>query len=78
MKDDIDMKDDNINHPVHYTGGEIECIDAIRASMSKESFNGFLKGNCIKYLWRYEHKGRREDLMKCEFYLKMLARFTED
>ena len=78
IKDNVDMKKDNIYHPIHYTGGEIECIDGIRASMTKEAFNGFLKGNCIKYLWRYEHKGGREDLLKCRFYLKALIRFTED
>ena len=72
------MEIDNVNHPVHYTSGDIECIDAIKASMTKEAFNGFLKGNAIKYLWRHELKGGSEDLLKCEFYLKTLIKFTED
>lgn len=63
---------DNVNNPKHYTNGSIECIDAIKASMSHESFEGFLKGNIIKYLWRYKLKNGVEDLKKAEFYLKCL------
>lgn len=61
---------DNVNHPEHYNAGSVECIDAIEASMDADAFMGFLKGNVIKYLWRYEHKGGLEDLRKAEFYLK--------
>ena len=32
---------DAIYHPAHYTQGGVECIDAIRASMSKEGFAGY-------------------------------------
>jgi len=72
------LKNNDVNHPKHYTSGGIECIDAIKASMTTESYKGFLKANCIKYLWRYELKGGREDLLKYEFYLKDLIRHTED
>ena len=60
---------DTINHPEHYTTGRIECIDAIKASMSDPEFEAYLKGNCIKYLWRYRKKGGLESLYKCEWYL---------
>jgi len=60
---------DKINHPKHYTTGNIECIDAIKASMDMTEFEGYLKGNCIKYLWRYKHKGGIDSLYKCEWYL---------
>ena len=36
---------DNVNHPAHYTQGGIECIDALKASMSRDEYRGFLKGN---------------------------------
>lgn len=36
---------DNVNHPAHYTQGGIECIEAIKASMTPEAFRGYLKGN---------------------------------
>jgi hypothetical protein len=63
---------DVVNHPSHYTQGDIECIEAIEASMSKDAFKGYLKGNIMKYLWRYEQKGGLESLQKAEWYLKEL------
>ena len=62
-----------VNSPPHYTKGGIECIEAIRASMSDEQFKGYLKGNVMKYLWRFEHKGKAvEDLLKSQWYLNRL------
>ena len=63
---------DPVNHPDHYTAGGIECIEAIKASMTTIEFAGYLKGNCMKYLWRYRNKGELESLRKCEWYLKRL------
>ena len=62
---------DPIN-PSHYTQGSVECIEAVEASMTPEAFKGFLKGNCIKYLFRYEKKNGLEDLEKCNWYLNHL------
>jgi hypothetical protein len=59
---------DNVNHPPHYTAGEIECIDAIRAALGREGFLAYCRGNAIKYLWRCEHKGGTEDLKKAKWY----------
>ena len=64
---------DPVNRPSHYTTGGIECIDAIKASMSTEAFLGFLKGNVQKYMWRYEKKvAPVEDLKKAQWYLSKL------
>ena len=64
---------DNVNHPDHYTVGDIECIDAIKASMSEEAFRGYLKGAVLKYLWRYQYKGKPiEDIDKGIWYLTRL------
>lgn len=72
MHEELQEKDP-VKHPAHYCKGGIECIDAIRASMSREAFAGYCKGNCLKYLWRYEAKGRRvEDLEKAQVYLGWL------
>lgn len=66
---------DSVDHPSHYTQGSIECLDAIRESMTSESYNGFLKGQVQKYMWRYEKKSNPlEDLRKAEFYLKRLIK----
>lgn len=64
---------DAVNHPSHYSkNGGIECIEAIEASMDKDAFRGLLKGNIIKYIWRYEDKNGLEDLKKCRWYLDAL------
>lgn len=61
-----------VNSPPHYNQGGIECIDAIAACMTLEAFRGFLKGNVLKYMWRYEHKNGPEDLAKAEWYNRRL------
>ena len=64
---------DPVNSPEHYNAGGVECIEAIKASMSQEEFEGYLKGNTLKYLWRYRYKGKpAEDLAKAGWYLAKL------
>ena len=61
---------DNVNNPRHYNKDGIECIDGIKASMSEKEFLGYLKGNTMKYLWRYDYKQKPlEDLQKAKWYL---------
>ena len=74
----ISVSSDNVNHPKHYTNGDVECIDAIKASMSSDAFAGYLKGNTIKYLWRYQlKKNPVEDLEKAKWYLEKLIDITK-
>ena len=69
---------DMVNHPGHYCKGGIECIDAIKASMTEEAFKGFLKGNVMKYVYRYESKEKPlEDLQKAKWYLERLIKENE-
>ena len=66
---------DPVNNPEHYNQGGIECIEAIKASMSGEEFRGYLKGNALKYLWRYQDKGNPvQDLAKAKWYLEKLEK----
>ena len=66
-------EEDMVGAPKHYNTGNIECIDAIEESMSSVAFKGYLKGNCMKYLWRYDYKGKQvEDLQKAQWYLARL------
>lgn len=63
---------DKVNPP-HYKKGSVECIDAIKAAtVGKSGFEGYLVGNCVKYLWRFEDKGGVEDLKKGAWYLNKL------
>ena len=72
-----DTLDDPVDHPAHYTQGSVECIEAIKACMGADAFKGFLKGNVVKYLWRYEIKGGAEDLHKAKWYLERLIKEVE-
>lgn len=50
-------KKEQVAAPEHYRQGQIECIDAIRESMTPHDFAGYCKGNVIKYTWRaHNHK----------------------
>ena len=69
---------DAVNHPSHYTkNGGIECIDAIRSSMTPKEFQGMCKGNVMKYIWRYRDKNGVEDLKKAKVYLDWLIESVE-
>ena len=66
-----------VEHPIHYTQGDIECIDALEAALGPEGFKAYCRGACLKYLWRTEYKNGVEDLKKCEWYLKKLIDKSE-
>ncbi len=67
-------EEDMVGAPKHYNTGNIECIEAIEESMSSVAYKGYLKGNCMKYLWRYDYKGKQvEDLQKAGWYLNKLT-----
>jgi hypothetical protein len=68
MQPDVDM----VNSPPHYTHGDIECIDAIRAALGPEGFAAFCRGNVIKYNFRCDHKGGLQDVEKAAWYLDKL------
>ena len=80
QEDSLDIAvSDPVNSPSHYTAGGIECIEAIKASMSPEEFRGYLKGNSLKYLWRYQNKEKPvQDLSKSNWYLNRLIKELED
>lgn len=50
----------------------IECIDAIKAALTREEFVGFCKGNVIKYIWRERDKGRLLDIDKAASYIRYI------
>lgn len=69
---------DVVNKPEHYRQGGLECIEAIEASMSREEFQGYLKGNIEKYVWRYRYKNGVQDLHKARWYLDRLILALEN
>jgi len=63
---------DEVNHPLHYNNGKVECIEAIDAASTKEEFEGYLRGNVLKYVWRFRYKDNVKDLQKAKWYLEKL------
>ncbi len=70
----ITVKDpvDNVNHPSHYTMGNIEVIDYIRDKLNPKEFTGYCEGNVLKYISRWRNKGGIEDLKKARVYLEWM------
>ena len=60
----------------HYSSKAVQPWDAMESWMSKEEFSGFLRGNVIKYVSRYQDKGGLEDLKKADHYLSKLIEIT--
>jgi hypothetical protein len=65
---------DPVTAPAHYRAGAVECIDAIRATLTPAEFRGYCKGNALKYVWRERLKGGDQDLRKADWYLKELTK----
>lgn len=62
--------DDNVNHPSHYTYGDIEIMDFIeQVTKDYKSELAFAIGNAIKYISRANRKNGKEDLDKARWYL---------
>ena len=76
--DEVEPTNDAVQHPSHYTHGGIECIEAIRASMTADGFCDYCKGNIIKYIWRWRDKGGVEDLRKASVYLDWLISAADE
>jgi len=68
---------DPVNHPDHYTSGNIECLDAIKSALG-ENYQFYVQGNLIKYIWRFNHKNGVEDLKKAQFYLDDLIALLDE
>lgn len=65
-----EIESDVVNHPAHYTTGDIECIDAMESSSTREEFLGHLKLTAMKYIWRLGKKDNTlQDAKKAKWYL---------
>jgi hypothetical protein len=73
-----EAKEDLINHPSHYTRGEIECIDAQEAALGHDGFVSHLRATIIGYLWRLPFKGEAlKDSKKAKWYIDRLVATLE-
>ena len=78
-KSSYELREEEINSPQHYNTGQIECIDAIEAMLTFEEFVGYLRGNSLKYRWRFRYKKSPiSDLAKAAWYEKKLFDFYRE
>lgn len=62
---------DSVNHPSHYTYGDIEIIDFIEQVTAQYPPElAFAIGSAIKYIARANHKNGKEDIDKARWYLQ--------
>ena len=60
-------------NPSHYKG-DVECIDALRAALTPEEFQGYVKGSAMAYLWRLGKKDAPEqEAKKALWYVTWLT-----
>lgn len=65
--------------PKHYRRGNVQPWEAMQAWFSPEEFEGYLRGNVIKYIARCndKHDTPLDDLYKAKHYLEMLIEVNE-
>lgn len=56
----------------HYRSKDIQPWTAMESWMTPEEFEGFLRGNVIKYIARYKDKDGVRDVLKARHYLERL------
>lgn len=64
-----EQTNDPVNHPSHYTQGNVECIDAMEIAFGEEAVARYCLCAMFKYLWRRKDKGNEEqDIQKSLWY----------
>lgn len=77
MLNEVDMTE--FNTPAHYVLEDgSDSMDVVAKILGREQFKGFLRGNALKYLIRFEQKGGVEDLKKALDYIERLVELEED
>lgn len=62
----------------HYQQGSFESLDVMESLMSHDEMRGFLWGNAMKYLYRWQKKNNPiGDLQKAQTYLRWLTEWEE-
>lgn len=78
-EEDQKTLDDKVNHPSHYTYGDIEVVDFIeQVTKDYKPELAFAIGNAIKYISRANRKNGKEDLDKARWYLNRAFEKWED
>lgn len=67
QEDSAATVEDVINKPNHYHVGGFDIYEIMQAKLTPEEYQGFCKGNILKYTLREALKGGLQDLKKARF-----------
>ncbi len=69
-----------MSEPKYYNVNGLSPVNAFKLGlMSKEEYKGFIKGNIIKYVVRFDKKGQaKSDIDKAISYLELLKELEEN
>lgn len=68
------MNDGTAKTQTHYQQASVQPVEVLQMHMTPEEFQGYLKGNIVKYLFRAEYKGQRaQDIAKALQYAAWLV-----
>ena len=62
----------------HYRNKQVQPWTAMESWMTPLEFEGFLRGNVIKYIARYRDKDGIKDVYKAKHYLERLVELLEE
>lgn len=63
------MSDEHQVGGAHYLDKDVQPWHAMESWMTEEQYKGFMLGNVIKYIARFQDKGGKIDLEKAKHYL---------
>jgi len=59
---------DNINPSYYQFSNDLQVIDVMKSVLSDSEYRGYLKGQILKYTYRFKQKNGEEDLSKALWY----------
>lgn len=66
----VENGSDPVNHPVHYTNRQHECIEEMITAFGMQAVINFCVCNAWKYRYRADSKGNHdEDMAKSDWYM---------
>lgn len=71
----VTEENEMVNHPAHYTAGDVECIDALKSMVAgyTNTCQACLAWQVVKYIWRLPLKENAlQDAKKAQYYLNQL------
>jgi hypothetical protein len=76
---EVDIKDEEVNHPKHYNKGKFETYDVIVDTLGKYEAISYCQGNILKYIMRMWNKDKPlQDAEKAEWYLKAMIKLLKE